>query len=230
MPAMLLFARIVPLITLLLFGHGHSLELPLCKYGGEPAQRDDFADWPFTLVDTTFRLPTTYEPPDLVSLREAGFVDDRLIRALLVPDLRALNEAASAAGHPLEVQSAWRSWEYQEQTFQYWVGLQGREEALESSARAGHSEHQLGTVLDFRSAGGPAPWDVADWAATPAGAWLRDNAADYGFVMSYPPQSSHLTCYIYEPWHYRYVGVENARQVRDAGITLREWLWQQQHR
>lgn len=225
---MLRFARTFPLITLLLFGQGHSLELPACTYDDLPAQRDSMSDWPFTLVDTVFRLPASYIPPDLVSLREAGFDDDRLVRAIVIPDLKALNAAASAAGHPLEVQSAWRSWEYQQQTFQYWVNLEGREAALKSSARAGHSEHQLGTALDFRSAGGSAPWDLADWAATPAGGWLRDNAAEYGFVMSYPEHSSHLTCYIYEPWHYRYIGVDNARQLRDSGVTLREWLWQQQ--
>jgi D-alanyl-D-alanine carboxypeptidase len=94
-----------------------------------------------------------------------------------------------------------------------------------SSARAGHSEHQLGTALDFRSARGPDPWDLEDWGATPEGRWLAENAHRFGFVMSYPAGQESVTCYIYEPWHYRYVGREVAQEVMASGLTLREWLW-----
>lgn len=200
--------------------------LPECAYLDEPAALTAYDDWPYTLVDTVYRLPASYEPPDLVPLSTAGFNDDRLIRELVIADLRELRLAAEAAGNPVEVQSAYRSYTYQEQTFAYWVAQDGREAALASSARPGHSEHQLGTALDFRSAGGPAAWDLADWAETPAGAWMLDNAWQYGFVLSYPEGTRHLTCYIYEPWHYRYVGRETARAIRESGLTPREWLWE----
>ncbi|MBA4169012.1 MAG: D-alanyl-D-alanine carboxypeptidase family protein, partial [Chloroflexi bacterium] len=63
-----------------------------------------------------------------------------------------------------------------------WVGVGGYEQALRTSARAGHSEHQLGTAIDVTSEGGQAPWEYADWASTPAGTWMADNAWRYGFV------------------------------------------------
>ncbi len=202
-----------------------ALALPECAFEDRLATRSDIHDWQYTLVDTTWRLPADYEPDDLVSLREAGFDDDRLIRAVVIEDLSAMRQAAIEAGVPIAVQSAYRSYAYQHNTFDYWVGIQGREAALGSSARPGHSEHQLGTVLDFRSEGGPAAWDMEDWAETPAGAWMVDNSWRYGFVLSYPKDASHLTCYIYEPWHYRYLGRDRARLVHESGLTLRELLW-----
>ena len=91
------------------------------------------------------------------------------------------------------------------------VGLFDR--AAKSSARAGHSEHQLGTTIDFRSYGGSAPWYYRDWGTTKAGAWLKLNAWKYGFVMSYPKGKTSVTCYAYEPWHFRYVGRAVAAKI-----------------
>ena len=67
--------------------------------------------------------------------------------------------------------------------------VHGYATALKESARAGHSEHQLGTTVDFRAYGGSAPWNYSDWGTTKAGAWLKANAWKYGFVMSYPADS-----------------------------------------
>ena len=202
--------------------------LPACDYQDRLTYLRAYQDWPYTLLDTLYRLPADYSPPDLRLVSEAGFAGNHRVRALVLDDLRALGEAARAAGNPLAIQSAYRSYSYQQNTFAYWVNLQGRQAALRVSARAGHSEHQLGTAVDFRSEGGAAAWDMADWAQTPAGAWLRDNGWRYGFIMSYPRDSFTTVCYSYEPWHYRYVGREVAAQVEASGLTLREWLWLQQ--
>ncbi len=202
--------------------------LPACRYDDLATTHTDYADWQTTLLDTLYKVPDAYIPPDLVSAAQAGLSDTFKVRSLLVDDLKALVEAAKTAGVPVELQSAYRSYDYQTRTFEYWVAREGQDAALTSSARAGHSEHQLGTALDFRSAGGPAPWDLDDWATTPAGAWLQANAWRYGFVMSYPRGKRDLTCYIYEPWHYRYVGRDVAREVKESGLTLREWLWERQ--
>jgi D-alanyl-D-alanine carboxypeptidase-like protein len=106
--------------------------------------------------------------------------------------------------------------------------VSGYSSAIKSSARAGHSEHQLGTTLDLRSWGGSAPWYYADWGRTKAGTWLRTNAWKYGFVMSYPKGKISVTCYAYEPWHFRYVGRPMAAAIRASGLTLREYLWKLQ--
>ena len=94
--------------------------------------------------------------------------------------------AARLAGARFSVQSAYRSYATQKATFDYWVRVDGYAKAVKESARAGHSEHQLGTTLDFRSYGGPAPWDSLDWATTRAGKWLKANAHRYGFAMFHP--------------------------------------------
>ena len=107
-------------------------------------------------------------------------------------------------------------------------GVHGYATASQESARAGHSEHQLGTALDFRSHGGAAPWTYWDWGKTRAGAWLRTNAWQFGFVMSYPKGESAVTCYAYEPWHYRYVGRARTAIIQSSGLTLREFLWAEQ--
>ena len=202
--------------------------LPACRYDDIATSHTNYDDWQTTLLDTIYEVSDAYAPPDLVSAGEAGLSESYKVRALVVDDLKALVAAAEAAGVPLELQSAYRSYAYQTRTFEYWVSQEGEDAALTSSARAGHSEHQLGTALDFRSVGGPAPWDMDDWALTPAGAWLAENAWRYGFVMSYPKGKSALTCYVYEPWHYRYGGRDVAQAVRESGLTLREWLWEHQ--
>src|SRR5690554_908564 len=87
---------------------GLALAVPECEYLDLPAALSHYDDWPYTLVDTAFRLPADYVPPDLVPLTRAGFADERLVRELLIADLTELRVAAEAAGHPIEVQSAYR--------------------------------------------------------------------------------------------------------------------------
>lgn len=205
--------------------HAQASPLPECRYDDIFTAKTSYGDWATTLLDTIYKLPENYVPPDLVSAGEAGLASGYEVRGLVIPDLKALVKAAKAAGHPLAVQSAYRSYSYQVKTFASWVAQEGRAQALKVSARPGHSEHQLGTVLDFRAAGGKPAWDYADWATTPTGKWLAANAYLYGFVMSYPKNKEALTCYSYEPWHYRYVGRAEAKAVHDSGLTLRQWLW-----
>ena len=206
-----------------------------------------------TYLDWTYAVDAGYVPPDLVAVAsgstievtpfalpqltaadlralpgEAAYgallVDDpnAAVRRVMLPDLRALRAAAAAAGVPLVVLSAYRSYSHQEATFDHWVRVGGYDQALRTSARPGHSEHQLGTAIDFGD-GRAAPWEYRDWATTPSGAWLRDHAAGFGFVMSYPPGKSAVTCYDYEPWHYRWVGRATALEVVSTGRALREW-------
>lgn len=203
--------------------------LPSCAIADLPAIVVPAGDGRWTVLDLVHALPAQWEPDDLVSLREAGFDDDRSIRSAVVPDLRALVAAAASEGVYFEVQSAYRSYAYQEATFARWVDLQGFETAVATSARPGHSEHQLGTAVDLRTAGGPAPWDLADWSATREGAWMARNGPSFGFVMSYPSGASHVTCYDFEPWHWRWVGRDMATAVVASGSTLREYLWTVRH-
>jgi len=208
--------------------------LPVCAYGSEPAPHAGALEWRLTLLDTTFRLSSDYVPEDLVNVQAALAVAapgaqlaaaGHELRAEAANALSAMFAAAEAAGVQLAVQSAYRSYAYQASTFDYWVELQGHQAALRTSARAGHSEHQLGTAVDLRSRGGPAAWDLDDWALTPEGAWAGSNAHAFGFVMSYPAGAEAISCYDYEPWHFRYVGAELAAAIHAAGEVPREFLW-----
>lgn len=209
-----------------------SFALPPCEYGDLVTSLKSPENWAMSLLDIEYKLPADYVPTELVPLTEAGFDDERLVKKILIEDLSKMRQDAADLGHPIVIQSAYRSYEYQERVFNYWVKQEGMENALLTSARAGHSEHQLGTVLDFRSEDGAAPWDLEDWAETPAGGWMSEHAWEYGFIMSYPKDKQEESCYSYEPWHYRYIGKEYAEQwkvIHDAtGMTLREWLWVQQ--
>ena len=200
--------------------------LPVCTYDDLPTRFAGLGDWPLTLLDTALTLSPDYYPDDLVPVGTAGVEGWGEIRAFVVDDLRAMDEAARAAGAGFAVQSAFRDHTTQADIFHGWVATIGEAGALAESARPGHSEHQLGTALDLRSAGTrTAAWEHPDWGQTPAGAWLRENSWQYGFVLSYPDGQSAATCYDYESWHFRYVGREMAEQIRTSGLTLREHLW-----
>jgi D-alanyl-D-alanine carboxypeptidase len=187
-----------------------------------------YGDWSITLLDTIYMLPADYYPGDLVDSGAAGLNGGYAVRSFVIADLAAMAEAARAAGAPIGVVSGFRSHTQQQTTFDYWVSVGGYEQALRTSARAGHSEHQLGTALDFTSEAGGAPWEHPDWATTPAGAWMAANAWRYGFVMSYPAGRFAETGYDYEPWHYRYVGRDLAAAIAASGATPRGYLYELQ--
>jgi D-alanyl-D-alanine carboxypeptidase len=199
--------------------------LPACAYMDVPALHQGYSDWPITLLDTIFHLPATYAPADLVDSSAAGVNGGYPLRALLLDDLRQLAGDARSADAPIRLVSGYRSHAQQQATFDYWVSVGGYEKALRSSARAGHSEHQLGTVIDVTGETDAEPWTYEDWASTPAGAWMAANAWRYGFVMSYPRNAFGVTCYDYEPWHHRYVGRALAAEITASGLAPRQVLW-----
>ena len=103
---------------------------------------------------------------------------------------------------------------------------QAEQEAARWVARPGTSEHNLGLAADIVS----ADWYTThndlteDFEQTPAFAWLKANCAEYGFILRYPKEKEAVTGISYEPWHYRYVGQEAAKQIMLTGITLEEYL------
>jgi D-alanyl-D-alanine carboxypeptidase len=204
------------------------VEPPECSYGNSPAEQALAADWARAVLDTRLRLSSSYVPPDLVPVAQAGFRTSGMfrVRALVIPDLRALREAAFASGNRIDVVAAYRSYVQQASLFKRRKNRLGLTAARRKTARPGHSEHQLGTAVDFKTLG-QVDVDV-HWDSTPAGQWMLDNAWRFGFIQSYPRGKTAVTCYGYEPWHYRYVGRKAAAEVRASGLTLREFLWNRQ--
>lgn len=199
--------------------------LPACRYDDLLTSPRAYDDWSKILVDTILSIPKSYVPPDLVSVNVAGIGGAGQVRALVIPDLAAMTAAAKDNGTPLAVQSAYRSYATQVTTFQYWVKTQGYAQALLYSARPGHSEHQLGLAIDFKSAAGGPPWNGGDWGTSPAGTWIKAHAWEYGFIQSYPKGKVKTTCYDYESWHFRYVGRDEAAAIHASGLTIRAYLW-----
>jgi D-alanyl-D-alanine carboxypeptidase len=199
---------------------------PPCSHPeqSEPTAYDRPDDWYRTLVDPMRAVPEQYEPPDLVPASGAGYSAEYRIRALMVEDLAGLRNALIAEGLPeVALIAAHRSVADQQRLFDARVAELGREEALEGTARAGHSEHHLGTAIDVRPIG---ETDVdASFGETPTGQWLAERSWEHGFVLSYPAGVEDVTCYKYEPWHFRYLGRDLAGRVHASGLTLREYLW-----
>jgi D-alanyl-D-alanine carboxypeptidase len=200
---------------------------PTCRIVDRSTRYRAYTDYQKTLLDWIYRLSGNYAPTDLVPVSRAGLTGSGSVRRFVIPDLTAMTRAARAAGAPIAVASAFRSYATQIAVFNSWIRTLGYSHALNGSARPGHSEHQLGTTIDFKSYRGSTPWSFGgyDWAKTKAGAWMKANAWNYGFVMSYPRGSSSQVCYGYEPWHYRYYGRPVARAIQLSGLTPRYWLW-----
>jgi LAS superfamily LD-carboxypeptidase LdcB len=157
-------------------------------------------------------LPDGYTPVDLVSatanrIPAAGV---QFLRAVILDDTRALIAAAADEGHDLYVGSGFRSQAYQEAVFAAQVRRWGDEDtANRYSARPGHSQHQLGTTIDFTNT-------FAAFRRSPAADWLRDNAHRFGFVLPYTANSVDRTGYVDEPWHARWLGQALATQLQSA--------------
>ena len=184
------------------------------------------SDVVFTVLDRSYALPADYAPDDLVVASAAGLTEGsatKRVRSVLIDDLAALRGAWEAAGLALMIESAYRSYASQVLTFNSWVSRIGEAGARMRTARPGHSEHQLGTAIDFTSPGWTGRF--GDWATESAeGVWMVAHGWEYGFVMSYPAGSEAETCFTYEPWHYRWIGRDAAAAQHASGTHLRQFL------
>lgn len=162
----------------------------------------------FFLIDKKHTASSSYAPKDLISLKKNSLFDLNKAGMKIRPEAySALNEIAQAAlndGIRLLVSSAYRSYSYQENLFNYYVNVDGLEEAERESARPGTSQHQLGTAVDFGSISD-------DFDKTQMGQWIYKNAADYGWSLSFPKDYEDVTGYRWECWHFRYIGKNACR-------------------
>jgi D-alanyl-D-alanine carboxypeptidase len=158
------------------------------------------------LVDKTHPLPDGYEPDDLVELAGGAYLINRtglMLRRSAAGALAGMAAAAQADGVTLLVSSTYRSYDYQVEVYARAVQQDGQEEADRVSARPGYSQHQTGLAVDFGS--------IDDsFAQTPASRWMLSNAALFGWSLSFPQGYEAITGYVWESWHYRYVGPELA--------------------
>jgi zinc D-Ala-D-Ala carboxypeptidase len=205
--------------------------------GGDCHQRVPSDDL-LTIVTQTYGLSRAYAPQDLVPLADylpqsitMGLPNE--VRGIIIEPLtRLVNDMIAAALRPTII-SGYRSYSAQAIAYEKWA-TQYPDHVNIISAPPGHSEHQLGTVVDFGSP--ELPEIVGDpdiefhtyFYQTSEGQWLQANAHKYGFTLSYPRDAFEITGFYYEPWHYRYVGVELATSLHERGQSLTEYLLAQQ--
>lgn len=202
--------------------------LPDCRLDDIFTEPRDYDDWRITQVDWILSLGPKYRPKDLVSVRDGGVAGGGLIREVVIEDLKAMAAAAEKNSTPLVAWSPFRGYKQQVALFNGYAGWNGErytnfKDAVTFSARPGHSEHQTGLTIDFVAVGDTGL--TSNWEVTRTGAWMARNAWEYGWLMSYPKGKADVVCYSYEPWHYRYVGRELAKEIHDSGLTIREYLW-----
>ncbi len=129
----------------------------------------------------------------------------------------AMQAAAAQEGLTLFICSGFRSYDYQNTLYNNYVARDGQAAADTYSARPGHSEHQTGLALDINSTDG-------SMATSAEGLWLAEHCAEYGFVIRYPKGKEHITGYMYEPWHIRYLGTDLAAELTSSGLTVEEYF------
>lgn len=185
----------------------------------EPVDGDDL----FALVTKQTTLER-YAPADLEPIPgEMIHPDQRnwsyYLRREPLDQLKQMFAAALEDGVQLTVTSAYRSYDTQKALFASYAAKNGESMANTYSARAGQSEHQLGTTLDF---------NTDRTAGARQHEWLAQNAHRFGFAMSFPGGAEEITGFVEEPWHYRYIGVEAAAEWKEAGLPLCLFLEQKQ--
>ena len=162
----------------------------------------------YYLIDKKHAVGSDYVPRDLIAVKgnELWNVsrNDLSLRPEAYAALEDLSRAALNDGIKLLVSSTYRSYQYQEGLFNRYVKQDGLELAERYSARPGTSQHQLGVAIDFGSI-------TDDWGDTKMGKWVYDHAADFGWSLSFPQGYEDVTGYMWECWHFRYIGKEACR-------------------
>ena len=155
------------------------------------------------IVNKSYSLPQDYNPGGLTPECSAAFEE--------------LRQGAAADGLNIYLSSGFRSYETQNYLYNGYVYYYGQAMADTFSARPGHSEHQTGLAIDCNI--------ISDaFIGTPEAIWLEEHCHEYGFIIRYPQGKESITGYKYEPWHIRYIGVENAQMIHDSGLTLEEYF------
>lgn len=139
----------------------------------------------------------------------------------------AFNQMVAAAkqdGVHLTAFSTYRSYNYQVDLYNRYVERDGQAAADRYSAKPGYSEHQTGLAFDIGEVGQESHFARASFANTKGGQWLAGNAHNYGFILRYPQGKESVTGYMYEAWHYRYVGSDLAKKIYKQNATLEEYF------
>ncbi len=156
------------------------------------------------IANKTYSLSSNYAPSGLTKETTTAF--------------EKMKSDAAKEGISFNIISGYRSYSHQDTLYNNYVKRDGKAEADRYSARPGHSEHQTGLAFDVNSL-------EQSFGNTKVGKWLSDNCYKYGFILRYPKGKESITGYMYEPWHFRYLGDEASNLYNNGSwITLEEYL------
>ena len=187
---------------------------------------DELNEWYLILVNKDNRLAKGWEPASLTTVHVSNYnykLDSRVVNAY-----KDMVAAAARDGINLYPISAYRTEDMQNSNFNNKVNRvmnanpsltreEAEKEAATAVARPRTSEHECGLAVDFI--------DVEErFANTKEGKWLRANCTDYGFILRYEKQKQSITGVIYEPWHFRFVGIKHAKRMEQLGMCLEEYV------
>lgn len=170
----------------------------------------------WVLCNKYYKLDASFTPENLVDVKEGYYVNDGKTYQLSSVAHEAFIKMADAAkkdGLNLKIISAYRTNNFQANLYEKYKDRNGQTAADRFSARPGHSEHETGLAIDIN--------DVSSaFENTAEFKWLQKNAHLYGFILRYPKNSEHITGYMYESWHYRYVGEALATELVSSDLTF----------
>ena len=195
-------------------------------YAGYNPQLADMnvADWTLILVNRNYILPEDYVPD--LDYAVTGDTSSKKLDSRVAPHYNEMYLAAKEDGITLTTVSGYRSWDLQKSNFERKINkyldmgyskVGATQEAATIILPPGTSEHNAGLAMDICSL-------EQSFENTEEFEWLMENAEDYGFILRYPKDKQDKTEIIYEPWHWRYVGVENAKKINASGLCLEEYL------
>lgn len=192
-----------------------------CNLDREYYTQDNIAnleDGFLVLVNKYYKLSEDYVPSDLVKVQSAHG-DGRYVNKDVYDAFIEMYEAINKENMTLYIASPYRSYSYQKNLYNNYVSKNGVEKADTFSARAGYSEHQTGLAMDISN----GKTSYTDFENTEEYKWMLKNAHKYGFILRYPEGKERQTGYMFESWHYRYVGIEVAKYIHKNNITFDEY-------
>ena len=185
----------------------------------------DFLQSSLPVIDTSeeqFMLVNQWNMLDAAYVPEVQEIENVEISTLAYDSLQQFVADARAEGLKVFISSGYRSYEIQEELMEEDVSAYGQEEALKTLAMPGASEHQTGLAVDLTD----VYYEYKDESIenTETYQWLLAHCQEYGFILRFPKGKEAITGIDYEPWHFRYVGVEAATYIQEHSLTLEEFL------
>ena len=185
---------------------------------------DNIHDEYLLLVNRIHQLNRNYIPLDLEYVNVSVDVVDekKFMRKEAAVNLRHMFSDALRQGCSLMAISGFRSYNRQKEIYENSIATKGELYAKKYIANPGTSEHQTGLAMDVSSLEMNGELEE-EFSYTKEGRWVKMNAYKYGFIIRYPLGSENITGYGYEPWHYRYVGIDIATKIYTENITFEEY-------